>query len=120
MYEVSRDVEREYISCHDLMKTVHCHSAVRDTDRSDDAFDQLENERERHLLRDEQVATRRESTFPNDQPEKFVRDHKNLLVVRERVRCFRSLKRICTDITEEDVQHKMLTRYVTHLLNAAG
>ena len=75
-------------------------------DRSDFAFAQLKNEREKQHLRDGIEVARRKTAFLNVQHESLVHDHKNLLGSIERADCLRSRKRPRTDSTGGDDQHK--------------
>ena len=72
-------MDHDFIRRHDLLTTVRCLRTVREKDRSDSAFDQLENERDLCLLCDELSAARRETEVLKDQHESLARDHKNIL-----------------------------------------
>ena len=78
----------------------------REKDRSDIAFIQLKNEREKRHLRDGLEAGRRKTALLKELLESLVRDHKNLLGILERASCLRARKRPRTDSTGEDDQHK--------------
>ena len=104
--DLREDVEHEYTRRHDLLMTVRRLRSDLEKYRSEVAFVQLKNEREKRHLRDGLEAARRDTTLLKDQLESFVRDHKNMSIIIERVVCLRSRKRPRTDSAGGYDQHK--------------
>ena len=69
--ELRKEVEHEYNRRHDFLTTVRRLRTDREKNRSEFAFDQLDNEREIRHLRDELGAARRETALLRDQHEIF-------------------------------------------------
>ena len=104
--KLREEVKHEYNRRHYLLVTLRRLHTDREKDRSDFALAQLENKRERRVLREELAVARRENMLLRYQHESLVRDHKNMLGILEYNGYLSFRKRPRTSSTGGVARHK--------------